>query len=676
MTIFVPIGEAREVRDIHITNLRQQPIDIDAIPVIEYTHPNALQQFTNADWVPQTMVSEAKKDGKFTTLVQYPFMYRDIKINYFTSNFPVSSFETDRRKFLGKNEYGGWAKPDSLYENSELKCNETMRGDNISALMHHLGLVEAGRTCRLITQLGQEASLQEAHEGIQRYRNPATVDAALKEMGEFWSEYLSVLQVQTPDPAMNSILNIHNPHQCYITKNWSRYLSYYQLGLGSRGIGMRDSNQDVLAVLPAIPREGKEFIRSLLSFQKCNGSAMHSYNPLTLEGSVGDSIEMEDHPHYYSDDHLWLVLSVAAYIKETGETSFLEEQIPYYDKDKRGQPLETGTVLEHLQRALTFSRKDTGRHGLLLLGFADWNDTVNLPTGAESLFACHLYGRALREMIGLMHFLGIKKVESEYLKAYEEMRSNVEEAAWDGEWYLMYFDQNGNPVGSHKNEKGQIHLNGQSWAVLSGFATPERGRIAMESVAKRLNTKYGIKVSTPSYNGYDKQFGGITTYPPGTKENGGIFLHPNPWAIIAETILGNGDRAYDYYAQINPAGKNDLIDVYECEPYVYAQNILSDEHPLFGMARNSWLSGTSSWCYQAGTQWILGVRAEYEGLRVDPCIPTAWDGFSIRRRFRGKINKIIVHNPHHISKGVTRMLIDGKEVGGNLNSTEFIWHDA
>jgi cellobiose phosphorylase len=375
---------------------------------------------------------------------------------------------------------------------------------------------------------------------------------------------------------------------------------------------------------------------------------------------------MEDYPHYYSDDHLWLALSVTAYLKETGDTSFLEEQIPYYDKDKRGQPLENGTVLEHIQRALAFTRKDTGRHGLPLLGFADWNDTVNLPTGAESLFACHLYGRALKEMIGLMHFLGKKDEEGEYFKAYEEMRLKVEEAAWDGEWYLMYFDQNGNPVGSHKNQKGQIHLNGQSWAVLSGFATPERGRKAMESVAKRLNTKYGIKVSTPSFNGYDSQFGGITTYPPGTKENCGIFLHPNPWAIIAETILGNGDRAYEYYAQINPAGKNDLIDVYECEPYVYAQNILSDEHPQFGLARNSWLSGTSSWCYQAGTQWILGVRAEYDGLRVDPCIPTSWDGFSIRRRFRGKIYKIIVHNPHHISKGVTRMLIDGKEVGGNL----------
>jgi cellobiose phosphorylase len=375
---------------------------------------------------------------------------------------------------------------------------------------------------------------------------------------------------------------------------------------------------------------------------------------------------MEDRPHYYSDDHLWLVLSVTAYIKETGDTVFLSERVPFYDKDKQGKPVENGTVLEHLERALDFTRKDVGKHGLPLLGFADWNDTVNLPTGAESLFTSHLYGRALLEMIALMQYIGDWPAEREYQTAYDEMRSRVEKVAWDGDWYVMYFDQEGNPVGSHKNEKGQIHLNGQSWAVLSGFASPERARKAMDSVARRLNTKYGIKVSAPSFDGYDRQYGGITTYPPGTKENGGIFLHPNPWAMIAETMLGNGDKAYEYYAQVNPAGKNDLIDVYECEPYVYAQNILGDEHPMFGLARNSWLSGTSAWCYQAGTQWILGVRAEYDGLRVDPCIPTTWDGFSVTRRFRGQIYRITVYNPQHVSRGVARMVVDGKEINNSL----------
>ncbi|HTX93112.1 MAG TPA: glycosyl hydrolase family 65 protein [Anaerolineales bacterium] len=665
VTIFVPSGEAVEIRDIRVSNLTGEAVEVDVVPVVEYTHPNALMQFTNADWVPQTMVSKAEPDGEYTVMVQYPFMNRDSRVNYFTSNLPASSYETDRRRFLGANEYGTWAKPLGLFA-ERLSGADSLRGDVLSVLLHPLGKLEPGATRRLVTQLGQEASLEAARPGIRKYRDPVAVDSALDELKAYWERYLSILQVQTPDPAMNSILNIHNPHQCYITKNWSRYLSYYQLGMGSRGIGMRDGNQDVLAVLPAIPQEGREFIRRLLSFQKANGSAMHSYNPLSLEGSLGDSTEMEDRPHYYSDDHLWLVLSVCAYIKETGETAFLDEKVPFYDRDKQGQPLEEGTVREHLARALAFTRKDIGRHGLPLLGFADWNDTVNLPSGAESLFSAHLYGRALKEIIGLAEFLGDAAAASEYRAAYVEMQARVEDAAWDGEWYVMYFDQDGNPVGSSKNEKGKLHLNGQSWAVLSGFASPERATRAMDSVEMHLNTRYGIKVSTPGFNGYDRTYGGITTYPPGAKENGGIFLHPNPWAVIAETLLGNGDRAYQYYAQINPAGKNDLIDIYECEPYVYAQNILGDEHPNFGLARNSWLSGTSSWCYQAGTQWILGVRPDYGGLRIDPCIPSGWDGFTVTRRFRGQVYNIVVHNPERVSKGVIRMVVDGKEVSGNL----------
>ena len=246
------------------------------------------------------------------------------------------------------------------------------------------------------------------------------------------------------------------------------------------------------------------------------------------------------------------------------------------------------------------------------------------------------------------------------------MKGRVEEHAWDGEWYVMYFDHDGTPVGSHKNQYGQIHLNGQSWAVLSGFASQERARQSMDSVYRCLNTKYGIKLSTPGYNGYDPRYGGVTTYPPGAKENGGIFLHPNPWAMIAETMLGNGDRAYEYYSQINPAGKNDIIDLYESEPYVYPQNILGDEHPQFGLARNSWLSGTSSWMYQTGTQWILGIRAEYDGLRIDPCIPSTWDGFKARRKYRGVTYHITVNNPKHVCKGVEQVSVNGGQAEGSL----------
>lgn len=657
VTIFVPINASIEVRDIKITNISDQPVEVDAIPVLEYTHPDALKQFTNADWIPQTMTSKTVREGDCVVLIQYPFMFRDSKINYFTSNLSVSSFETDRKKFLGNNEYGTWANPASL-QNGELSNTEALRGDNIAALMHQLGILQPGETRRLITQLGQESMLEGAKQSIEKYRDPQSVDDALAEMRRFWNEYLSTLHVDTPDTAMNAILNIHNPHQCYITRQWSRYLSYYQLGLGARGIGIRDSSQDILGVMANIPQDAKEFLKTLLSFQKRNGSAMHQFNPLTMEGSIGDSAEQEDRPHYYSDDHLWSVLGVTAYVKETGDVAFLDEKVHFYEKD----PVEGTSVLDHVKRALMFTRNDLGRHGLPLLGFADWNDTINLAKGAESLFSAHLYGRALKEFIALLDFLGKQEEADTWRAAHAEMKARVENHAWDGEWYVMYFDQDGTPVGSHKNQYGQIHLNGQSWAVLSGFASQERARQAMDSVYKHLNTKYGIKLSTPGYNGYDPGYGGVTTYPPGAKENGGIFLHPNPWAMIAETMLGNGDRAYEYYSQINPAAKNDMIDLYESEPYVYPQNILGDEHPQFGLARNSWLSGTASWMYQTGTQWILGIRADYEGLRIDPCIPSEWDGFEATRKYRGAIYHISVTNPKHVCKGVEKITVNGGQV--------------
>ena len=665
VTIFVPLGDTREVREIKITNISKSQLNVDAIPVVEYTHPDALKQFTNADWIPQTMQSKAIRDGRFLALIQYPFMFKDTKINYFTSNLPASSFETDRKKFLGANEYGTWANPLSLQVN-ELSNTEAHRGDNIAALYHHMDIIQPGETRWLITQLGQDLTYDSAKAGIDKFRKLDAVDGALAEIANFWDEYLETIQVETPDAAMNTMLNIHNPHQCFITRTWSRYLSYYQLGLGARGIGIRDSSQDALAMMAALPEDGKVFLKTLLSFQKRNGSALHQFNPLTMEGSEGDALERGDRPHYYSDDHLWSILGIAAYLKETGDFAFLDEVVPFYEKNKAGQPLESAPVLEHIQRALTFTRADTGQHGLPLLGFADWNDTINLPTGAESLFTAHLYGRALTEFIALLKHLGQKSAAEEYHKAHAEMKAQVEAAAWDGNWYVMYFDHDGTPLGSHKNEKGQIHLNGQSWAVLSGFATPERARKALDAVYEKLNTKYGIKLSAPGYNGYDPKVGGVTTYPPGAKENGGIFLHPNPWAMIAETMLGNGERAYEYYAQINPAGKNNLIDLYESEPYVYPQNILGDEHPQFGLARNAWLSGTASWAYQAGTQYILGIRAEYNGLRVDPCIPSAWEGFKAARKFRGSLLRITVHNENHVNKGIVKMAVDGQAVEGNL----------
>ena len=365
---------------------------------------------------------------------------------------------------------------------------EANRGDNISALLHSLGVLKTGETRRLITQLGQAASLDAAKTEVTYFRQGEAVDAALEELGTFWKDYLAAVHVETPDMNMNTMLNIHNPRQCYITKTWSRYLSYYQPGLGSRGIGFRDSSQDILGVITSAPGECRDFLHMLLAFQKRDGSAMHQFNPLTLEGSVGDSIEMEDRPHYFSDDHLWGIIAVTAYLKETGDVAFLDEVIPFYDRDKQGDVLESGTVMEHMQRGLDFTHTDTGAHGLPLLGFADWNDTVNLPKGAESLFTANLYGKALQEMIVLMEHLGqIEKAHSHNI-AYNEFKDLFNISAWDGRWFIRYLDAKGKPLGSLQNTFGQIYLNGQSWSVISGFASFEYGRRAMDAVYQKSHT--------------------------------------------------------------------------------------------------------------------------------------------------------------------------------------------
>jgi cellobiose phosphorylase len=666
MTIFVPAGESVVVRRTVITNLSDTARELDAIPVAEYTHPRALTQLINADWVPQTMQSQAhREEGGHVVLLQFPFMTKDTCVNVFTSNRQASSFETDRRRFLGANEYGTWAAPLSL-QTEELGNFEARRGDNVAALMHHLGTLGPGEAVLLITLLGQFESLDAAMPAIRHYRDSKQVDAAFEDLSAWWARFLATLQVDTPEAPVNSLLNVHNPRQCHTTLNWSRYLSLYQLGFGARGIGFRDSSQDVMGVVANAPEEARALIEKLLQVQKCDGSAMHQFNPLSMVANTGEAGKEDESPDYYGDDHLWGVLAVTAYLKETGDFAFLDRELPYYDKDKDENPVESGTVRDHLHRAIAFTTGDVGRQGLPLLGFADWNDTVNLPAGAESFFVANLYGRALRELIALNEHLGDEASIQEYTALYAAMAERVNACGWDGDWYVRYFDAGGAPIGSHTNEKGQIYSNGQSWPIISGFAPPDRARAALDAVYDRLNTRYGIKLSAPGYDGFDPFVGGITTYPPGAKENGGIFLHANPWVIIAEVMMGNGDRAFEYYAQINPAARNVEIDVYECEPYVYPQNILGDEHPQFGLARNSWLTGTASWAYQAATQYILGIRPTYAGLLIDPCIPSAWAGFKARRQFRGAAYEIQVDNPDRVCRGVSSVTVDGEQIDGNV----------
>jgi cellobiose phosphorylase len=611
------------------------------------------------------MTLKAHRLGGRTLLEQYAFMKRDAAVNWFASTLPAASYEGDRKVFLGRNEYGSWSSPGAL-KREKLSNSECLRGDTIGALQVALGTLMPGDSRRFATLLGQSPRISDAGPLVEHFANPGAVDAAFDSLAGNWKTFLDVLSVKTPDPAFDSMVNVHNPRQCHTTKNWSRDLSLYQLGLGGRGMGYRDSSQDVLGAMSLMPDECRDLIEKILSVQKREGNAMHQFFPSTLEAGVGDSHEYPDRPHWYGDDHLWPVFSVAAYLRETGDISWLNKSLPFYEKDGNKVPMEAASVYEHLKRALAFTRSHTGAHGLPLLGFADWNDTVNLPSGAESLFIANQYGKALVDMKDIARAQG----DVPYLlwldEAWEEMRQAFERHGWDGQWYVRYFDHQGRPIGSHRAEKGRIWINSNTWAVLSGFASADRARTALDSVDRHLNTKYGLKLSAPGYDGFDREIGGVTTYPPGAKENGGIFLHTNPWAIIANTLLGDGDRAFQYYTQINPAAKNDLIEMYEAEPYCYPQNILGDEHPQFGLARNTWLSGTSSWTYVAATQHILGLRPEVGGLRIDPCLPSAWPGFSAVRKFRGATFRIEVTKAKGLCRGVKSVEVDGKMLESNL----------
>lgn len=660
-TIFIPYGACLEVRDIKVTNNRDEAVEIDLIPVVEYTHFDALKQFTNADWCPQTMMSEVQQDeGGLLTLFQYAFLKKKEALNFMSSNRPVDSFESDRKRFLGTK--GTWAKPEAMNEAS-FSSYEALRGDNIGALLIKLGSVSPGQTERTLVYTGQ-AKREDASGIINHFRKEENIDQSFSDLSKTWDNYLNAYQCETPDPNINAMLNIHNPRQCQTTFYWSRYLSLYQLGLGARGLGFRDSSQDSMGVLASIPEEAKELQKKLLSIQKENGSAMHQFFPSTMEANEGDSREEGD-KQWYGDDHIWIVLAVCAYLRETGDYSFLDEDITFYDKELTIDQRPKAAVLEHLKRALAYTKSHTGQHGLPLLGFADWNDTVNLPGEAESLMIASLYGTALNEMIDLCEHVGDWAQAKQYQEDHAAMKKTVNDHGWDGEWYRRYYTESGEPIGSKENEYGRIYTNGQSWPVIAGFADADRAKTALDSVDKHLNTKFGIKLSTPGYVEYDEELGGVSSYPPGAKENGGIFLHSNPWVMIANCLIGNGDRAYKYFCQINPAARNEDIDLFEVEPYCFPQNILGDEHPQFGLGRNSWLSGTSSWTYQAATQYILGVKPGHEGLEITPCAPTNWDSYKVVRKYRGATYQITVTPTTSDQNRTILLTVDGKEIDGN-----------
>ncbi len=647
VTYFVPDDKEFEIWLFKVHNTSSVPKKLQIFSYAEFCFWDAIMDQQNVDWVQQ--INQCRHDNGIITW--YPH-YITNNASFFATGGEVASYDTNMEKFIGK--YRSEANPIAV-EQGACSNSISVRTNGVGAFCNEIEL-GGGESKELVFILGYAENRSEIRKDIEAYLDPCEAGRALERLNKYWEGYTDRLRVDTPDRDMNLFVNIWNQYQCKTTFNWSRFVSLYQLGLG-RGMGIRDSAQDTLGVMHTIPEQAKELIVKLLKCQYTDGRAYHLFFPLTGEGGVGDApVKKFD---WYSDDHLWLILAVNAYVKETGDFEFLDQQVLFNDKRT------TATVWEHLIKALEFTDCWKGPHNIALAGRADWNDSLNLDTGkgiAESVFTSMLFCRATTEMTELARHIGRKDNEITVNGMLVQMKNAINETCWDGEWYKRAFDDESRPLGSKDNEFGKIFINSQSWAVLGGVSDKERTRMCLDSVNKYLNTRYGIVSMYPSYTQHDDTKGGITTYPPGAKENGGIFLHTNPWVMIAEIMSGNGERAFEYYKQILPARRNSDADLLEVEPYVYPQNILGKEHPQFGIGRNSWLSGTAAWNMVASSQYILGIRPGYDCLVVDPCIPSNWNGFRATRVFRGAEYNIEVKNPSHVCSGIKKITVNGVAV--------------
>jgi cellobiose phosphorylase len=495
------------------------------------------------------------------------------------------------------------------------------------------------------------------------------VDAALDALRDSWSSLLGSYVVDSSDDKLDRMVNIWNPYQCMVTFNMSRSASYFETGIG-RGMGFRDSNQDLVGFVHLVPERARERIIDIASTQFADGSAYHQYQPLTKRGNndVGSG---------FNDDPLWLIYGVAAYIRETGDFGILDERVPF-DND----PATAVPLFEHLTRSFDHVLNNLGPHGLPLIGRADWNDCLNLncfsetpdesfqTTGnrqgrtAESVFIAGMFVGVAPDYACLAARRGLSAEADRARTEAARMADVVLEHGWDGEWFLRAYDFFGNRIGSRVNREGQIFIEPQGFCVMAGIGVEGgQARRALDAVRERLATTHGIVLLNPPYTEYHVELGEITSYPPGYKENAGIFCHNNPWVMIAETVIGRGDRAFDYYKRITPAYREEISDVHRLEPYVYAQMIAGKDAIRHGEAKNSWLTGTAAWNFVAVSQHLLGVRPDYEGLRVHPCMPKDVGDFTITRRIRGATYSIRVVNR---GAGGCRLRVDGNPHEGDL----------
>ena len=675
---FIPLEDNCEIQWLHLKNDGDAPKTFSLFSYVEWCLWNADDDMKN--FQRNLSIGEVEIED---SVIYHKTEYRERRDHFafYGVNAPIDGFDTSRDAFLGA--YRGNDHPQVVEKGA---CSNSVASGWSPIACHQIDLTLApGQEKSLIFVLGYaENPLAEkwsapgiinkkpAKEILAKYQTDAQVEQALSALAAYWEDLLSKYHVASSNEKVDRMVNIWNQYQCMVTFNMSRSASYYESGIG-RGMGFRDSCQDLLGFVHLIPERARERILDIAATQFIDGSAYHQYQPLTKKGN-------SDIGSGFNDDPLWLIAGTDAYIRETGDFSILDEAVPFDNDVSLAAPL-----MEHLHRSFDYIVNHKGPHGLPLIGRADWNDCLNLncfsahpgesfqtfgPSEgpvAESVFIAAMfvkYGNAYAKLCRLTGKTSeATRAEKEVAKIYDAILKD----GWDGKWFLRAYDAHGQKVGSHECEEGQIYIETQGFCPLAGVGVKEGlAKEALDSVKERLDTKYGIVLLQPAYTRYHLELGEITSYPPGYKENAGIFCHNNPWVSISETVIGRGDRAFEIYQKTCPAYVEEFSEIHRTEPYVYSQMIAGRDAVFFGEAKNSWLTGTAAWTFVNISQHILGLLPTHEGLSVNPCIPHDFGDFELTRKFREGTYHIQVRNPKQVEKGVVSLRVDGQEIAGNV----------
>jgi cellobiose phosphorylase len=650
ITYYIPEGKDYEIWNARIFNKSGRPRTLKLFSYVEFSYFNASVD-VNEEWARYEMLADCE-NGIIICDSAVEVCPTGKMYGIMGTNLPVVGYDCYRDQFIGA--YRSESNPVAVEKGASL--NTHVGADQICGSLSSTVELSTGERKDFIFTVGIVSEKANAPAIVKEATDKALADAALERIKVTWDKYLQNCQVKTPDADMNKMLNIWHAYQCKTTFDWSRFISYYERGV-VRGWGFRDSMQDVLGVMHALAPQAKERIKTLLSIQASNGNARSVYFPATKQSKGGGR----------SDDHIWSIFSVCTYIRETGDYGFLEEMVPWVDDGK-------ATVTEHLVRGLNFTRENVGDHGIPNFLNSDWNDSIcaiNKDRKAESAFVFFQAAHAAYELKLLFKHIGDKERLS-WAEDYYNWCRDIYNILWDGKWFLRAFLSTGEKFGTDEDAENKIFLNPQSWAVLSRLPSSEQANSAFDEVYKRLFCEFGLISHAPASSKYFPEKKSFMAFPRGIKENGGVFCHANTWAVIAETLLGRNNEAFEIYRASIPSRRNERADQTLIEPYVYGSAQLGPDHERFGAGSNSWLTGTASWMYFAATQHILGFRPDYDGVVIDPCIPDDWDGFEMKRIYRETVCCLTVGKRPVPSAKVKALVVDGERIEGNFLSAKLL----